>query len=1207
MPTMALMLSALLAGSSAGTLQPLGGATAPRWTPCLSWVTNAPVTYAVTEEDGNLVFTAEGAGTELPWLIRLNEDEATGDRRYLILRYRATGLLQTPGNYFVHGEEGSVGGLNYAFGEEVRSDGEWHTLGMDLPAIDPRGPTHAIALKVRVDQGGKGRLEVERLWFADELPNGAGVARVREREEVSVTLAWARSGLPRPMDGWTSKPATEHRVAAVEGGAQFAVAGAGRGMRWHTALPEPVDLSGAHLMSLRYRVAGTPAATGYAIWLGTSASGTGGRSSIAMPARDLIADGRWHTVTLDVRQDYTATEIAFGLDCESEQATMTLGDITFSSRPPLWPLADLLPHTASDAPWPAGHDGLTPLQAPMAGGAPSVFARRRLELADWFSSRHVTVAGVPFAVPESLEAVPFSGTAEKATLHMELPPDVKEIYLLTAATAPATEPFGIFANSPRPQHILDVPEKVVCEIRYEQGPPDFMLPVEVVSGRWGVKRGLGVHVVHPAPGRRPTMLLWHDRMQTTGFAVPAVTLSTAEPMVAEPSWEHLNYPPPPPGALRAAAAASVPEEVVRSGALVARLSTQRGLTWEQLGVAGAPGLLSCAPGPVFEVTVAGRRLPAEEWVAESAQQVEGGMRHTLGHAGAGLQAVVDCLPGGGNELLLRMELRNVGQTPLTATLRFPVLSGVSIGGAADTWYLCGKRGGIINSEPVSFREPLGERHPLQMDGFFGPRSAVALACLTHDTVAQHHFVRFAKDESGGAWSPEYVERDLARGASFQATEAALVLREGDWRAIFSAYQDWLATWFSPAVPRPEFFQSVFAFLGCNVHHEVIEDPGARGAIQPHIDLALKYLGVCDYVHLYGWAASPTYGEWGDYNHYDETVGGQDYFRSNIARARESKVGVGLYTDAYLSCEKGRFAGGQAREWAMKRPDGSANYVPQYDAFNQCPYMVGWQDYYSKTLGRIHRDLAPTGIYVDEYGATDGRWTCYAKDHGHNGYEIPYAGEVETLRKVREAVGPDVALYCEYPPAEVSRRYLDGSFIYQAVWSVDQEPLAPHFIDLPRFAFPDFKQFHLLSYVRPWAGNWWTYKFPLFNGESYDISEPGLPHMERAALQFQKHAVQVLCAHRAAFSSDHVEPLVATEQAGVFCNRFAASDETVWTLYNANGRTVRGVLLKVAHRRGAKYRDAWGERDLWPQVDGDTAALELELGPKAVGCVVQEHP
>ena len=41
-----------------------------------------------------------------------------------------------------------------------------------------------------------------------------------------------------------------------------------------------------------------------------------------------------------------------------------------------------------------------------------------------------------------------------------------------------------------------------------------------------------------------------------------------------------------------------------------------------------------------------------------------------------------------------------------------------------------------------------------------------------------------------------------------------------------------------------------------------------------------------------------------------------------------------------------------------------------------------------------------------------------------------------------------------PPTAISGsssyQYIDGSITYQALWSADQEALAPHFIDLPRF-------------------------------------------------------------------------------------------------------------------------------------------------------------
>ena len=182
----------------------------------------------------------------------------------------------------------------------------------------------------------------------------------------------------------------------------------------------------------------------------------------------------------------------------------------------------------------------------------------------------------------------------------------------------------------------------------------------------------------------------------------------------------------------------------------------------------------------------------------------------------------------------------------------------------------------------------------------------------------------------------------------------------------------------------------------------------------------------------------------------------------------------------------------------------------------------------------------------------------------------------------------MALYTEYPSAEVSRQILDGSFTYQALWSADQEPLAPHFIDLPRFVFPQFKQFHIIYYVAPRDGNWWLLKFPFFNGESYDLGQPNLPGYDAAALAFQRRAIEVLCGHRDAFASHDVRPLVRTEAAGVFANEFRAERETVWTLYNANGRTVRGTLLRAGHVAGATYEDAWNGVSLQPEIAGDAA-------------------
>ena len=76
-------------------------------------------------------------------------------------------------------------------------------------------------------------------------------------------------------------------------------------------------------------------------------------------------------------------------------------------------------------------------------------------------------------------------------------------------------------------------------------------------------------------------------------------------------------------------------------------------------------------------------------------------------------------------------------------------------------------------------------------------------------------------------------------------------------------------------------------------------PADRSDIEPTVGLMLKHLGHCDYVHLFGWGASKTYGDWGDYSHYEE-IGGRERFRANIQAMQARGIAVSLYLDAYLN-------------------------------------------------------------------------------------------------------------------------------------------------------------------------------------------------------------------------------------------------------------------------------------------------------------------
>ena len=202
---------------------------------------------------------------------------------------------------------------------------------------------------------------------------------------------------------------------------------------------------------------------------------------------------------MKLSKTFSATHLAIGLDSVGEQANLTVDNIGFSSRPqrlePVAGAAPCAPHRGLDT-WPGGlhrRVGFRERRCRLA------VSRARLGLSDWFAAPQITVSGVPFTVPVDPAQVAQTSTAQFDALSLKLPSDVREIYLLTAAAAPATEPWGIDWMHLRPLEVLDVPEKVFFEIRYDTGPPDLVLPLDAATGQWGMRRGLCVTGAHPDP------------------------------------------------------------------------------------------------------------------------------------------------------------------------------------------------------------------------------------------------------------------------------------------------------------------------------------------------------------------------------------------------------------------------------------------------------------------------------------------------------------------------------------------------------------------------------------------------------------------------------------------------------------------------------------------------------------------------------------
>ena len=419
------------------------------------------------------------------------------------------------------------------------------------------------------------------------------------------------------------------------------------------------------------------------------------------------------------------------------------------------------------------------------------------------------------------------------------------------------------------------------------------------------------------------------------------------------------------------------------------------------------------------------------------------------------------------------------------------------------------------------------------------------------------------------------------------------------------YLKWVKTWYRPLVPRKQWFREVFAF-GPGSPTGRMDRP-----VEQRIDFLAKArqvkaaIGACDYMHLFGWAKTDRYGHWGDYNHYD-AVGGRQSFVKQVRRCQDAGTPVGLYLDGYLvSTKAADMSSAQREQWAVRRKQGDMLYHQSYDAHSMCPYVRPWRDYLTSVYRRVAAEVQPDGMYLDELGKCMTHRTCYSTAHGHPSPMGMSPGERLLIRQIREALPAKIATYCEYIPSDVTGQYLDGGFGHVPLhgWRRGYDDVAPHYVNLQRFAFPDFKTFQLIYYVPQENGNWFLLKYPFFDGDGYYLTSSCLESDEHAR-SFYRNVFRVQHEHADAFTSDDVEPLVRTEVPNLFANRFSTAGKTVWTLFNANYRTQRGHLMTVPHAPGRSYYDTWNTRPVEVTVRGGRAALTFDIGPRSVGCIVQ---
>lgn len=1192
-------LALCCARSLAGLALPLEFESAAGWEPRPSFLPNPAAGASVVLADGVVSLRVSEPGRGMKFELPMTPFRST-TTPYLVLRYRARDLA---GGYALWIFDGSREGRQALSTADLIQDGQWHTLALGLRAAGVEGRIRSFLTEVQC-QRAPAFVAFDWIRTAAKPPPDAvvqGGAAGVQRLEFPVEVL--RQATARP--GWLQEPASRHDVVPSAAGVRFQIEGGpGAGMKWAVALPAPVDLSPYRYVVLRYRARNLAEHSDYLLWFGSAEGGAPPQSHVAIRPADITSDGERHVCILPSSARLTVRELALQARTAGGEAELEVSGLEFARQTPLVAVRDLLPEAGDWRGGSPGQDAWAPLPLGAAGNAAADELAGAFGLDGWLAPGQNLVRGVPFTTPAGPgSAAMLDGLGE---LSIPIGAQARELFLLLGCD-PTPEDVARMGN-PVPLRAVREPERLRVRLEYGDGIASECFPVRLASGSYEVIRGLDVYCLPGLRDAELARLVLINRMDSALLMVGALTANTGPRLVPLPDVPTL--PPAVPAIPAYPGNAVIRKEawgyVVANDLIQLDLGVSPGITVRGLASACLGDLpVHVAPGPLFEVGVDDTVVGSDRLSVGSAAVAHEGDLWRLGVPVDGSSAGIPVLGrllvtvGDADGIRLELDLRSSAAQPMTPTLRFPVLRDVQLGTAAATWYLYANRGGVISAAPARFREPSGGSYPLQVMSVFSPRGG-ALGLFTEDTADVYRFWELTKDNDGVDLALDVWRREVAPGEPLESVPVVLRAHTGDWRQSLRLYREWAQTWYRPQVPRKDWFRKSFYYQQTNAWGRLRDRATGEWRMGEEIRRYRDAFGCLDYLHIFDFGESRVYGRVGDYNHYDE-LGGLDALRGAILEAQSAGVRVGLYLEGYLCDERGVWGREHVHANDIREEKGTPLLWPGTPTEHMmCPASVVWREHLAATEQRVAAELAPDGLYTDQYGFINPWKTCWSRDHGHSVPSAPLRGERDTTRAIRAAAPAAIATLTEEVPNDLHAILQDGALAYSVTWADPR--LSPHRVHLFRFLFPDFKTFQLVQYNPFTEGAWHLLKYPFFNGEGQWLHGTVPDAYCDDARQFLRAAFRVLNQYEAAFAADDVEPLVPTLWPAVYANRFGSGDARAWTLFNAGYQTYRGPVLRVRHRSGTQYVNALSEQPATAEMDKGYAVLSLELGPRGVGCL-----
>lgn len=837
----------------------------------------------------------------------------------------------------------------------------------------------------------------------------------------------------------------------------------------------------------------------------------------------------------------------------------------------------------------------------------------------WRDSIHLIRYGIPFDLPEEPEDILYTEIEARESVSISISPKTTEIFLLISADFPDKVPLFDPGEKFMRRTVLDDPEQVSIEVVYSDGSSDFFIPANMRKPSYGIENGLGLYVIHPNKDKKPINLILHDKMRTGAFGIWAVTLNTRKPIIEEPEQPFKWYTP------MAKTHSPAPMSV--------RFNLSKGIAWDNIESKVWGGKINFTNEPVFSISVQTENSQKalifdsrDSSIADVKQENNNcQILFTLEKENISLTGSFSFMKNNPDEILFDLKLYNAGKVPVKADIKFPILNGIKFRDWDDTWYFSPAYGGIINNVNYNIKSEYGEEHPLQFDGFFSIRNGGGLMVSTRDTAFLPRVYHLGKTNSGCFYAIEYKNQILQPSGFWVSAPVVFTPVAGDWKNQFLKYCTWMKGSMKNEIANPAWLKKSFVMISCNAEEnknliETLNKAFDKFALCDVVQICsgynkhLELINSSSYSNEYGNAfiSNGTLNRFIDalINEKKDTdirlskanIMPTNYFRKLIILEQE----LNLLTNAVNRLKKSGIP------FSVKLTENLVSPLKFNNIMSPEARNLSWLEYLlflRECYLNVNENISPDFLCINNPGSMS--------VFNDRGYVEQAIHAVDFLKIMKSQTSGKTKLFANTLPVDAFTGYFNGGFecllpYYNSTYGTSfqnfmnyykfRDSVAPHYVNLFRFAFPEFKIF---SIPAPFSKEYWnTMKYAFFNGEAICLDESAVELMDETDVETLQRIYMIYQKFADAFSSTDVEPLVPTLVSGLFANRFSTSEYSLWTLYNASYKPLKGSLISVKHTQGAKYFDLFNGREIPFKITSNNAELSISIMPRSVTCIVQ---